>query len=156
SVTMVSPVDVPALLPVYPEDQRILQHIAANGRVTLEDLREAVGNVSTKRLQRLQRDRHLTVVQGLARPAGKPRFERRVALLRPRAETRAHAEELAAKSARSVAARVLKLLAWKEDVPLSEVRAAGAAPGHLRRLEEEGWLRQFEQRVERSPLAEMV
>src|SRR5690606_18942468 len=34
-VTMVSPVDVPPLLPIYPKDQRILQYIAANGRVSL-------------------------------------------------------------------------------------------------------------------------
>ena len=34
AVTMVSPIDIPVLLPIYPEDQRILQYIAANGRVT--------------------------------------------------------------------------------------------------------------------------
>ena len=36
AVTMVSPVDIPPLLPAYPKDQCILQYIAANGRVSIE------------------------------------------------------------------------------------------------------------------------
>ncbi len=155
AVTMVSPVEIPPLLPVYPEDQRILRHIAEHGRVTLESLREAVGNVTVPRLERLQRDGHLTVVQGLARPAGRPRFERRVALAGTAEEARAEALAMREKSPRSVAARVLALLAEHGDVALAETREAGAAPGHLAGLERDGWLRQYEARVERGPLAGM-
>ena len=45
-----------------------------DGRVSIEALREAVGQVSLTLLDRLQRDGHLTVAQGLARPAGRPRW----------------------------------------------------------------------------------
>src|SRR3970040_1072621 len=94
SVTMVSPVDVPPLLPVNPRDQKILQYIGAHGRVTLDALREALGSVTLDRLKRLQDAGHLTVAQGLARPAGRPRFERRLGLLRGPEEARGEGEEL--------------------------------------------------------------
>ncbi|HMO53126.1 MAG TPA: hypothetical protein PJ994_01355 [Tepidiformaceae bacterium] len=83
-VTMVSPVDIPPLLPVYPKDQKILQFIAEHGRVPIDTLREGVGQVTLTTLQRLQADGHLTVAQGLARPSGRPRFERRGTRRRPR------------------------------------------------------------------------
>src|SRR5690606_24989984 len=63
-VTMVSPVDIPPLLPVYPKDQRILAYIAENGRVSIEQLKEAVGPVTLTTLQRLQDEGQLTVAQG--------------------------------------------------------------------------------------------
>jgi len=156
AVTMVSPVEVPPLLPIYPQDQRILRHIAEHGRVSLDSMREAIGTVTLPRLERLQRDGHLTVVQGLARPTGRPRFERRVALAQPAEAARAHVEELRAKSARSVAARILGLLAERGDIALAEARDAGAAPGHLDGLEREGWIRRYEAQVERGPLGGMT
>jgi primosomal protein N' (replication factor Y) len=153
AVTMVSPVDVPPLLPVYPKDRKILQHIAANGRVTLESLREAVGSVSLSTLERLQSRGHLTVAQGLARPAGHARFERRIALARPPSETTTHAAALAARSPRSVEARVLARLAQARDITLTEARDLGAQASHVRHLESDGWIRAYEARVERDPIA---
>jgi primosomal protein N' (replication factor Y) len=44
---------------------------------------------------------------------------------------------------------VLQLLAAREDLPLAEVRAAGAAPAHLKALEDAGLVSQFEGRIER-------
>ncbi|MCC7363935.1 MAG: primosomal protein N' [Dehalococcoidia bacterium] len=153
-VTMVSPVEIPPLLPVYPKDQKILQYVAAHGQVAIDELREAVGSVSMSTLQRLQRDGHLTVVQGLARPSGRFRYERRIRLLRTPEEAEARAAELAAKSPKAVAARVLRLLAIHRDVPLADVRATGAQPGHVKALAGDGWLEEHEERVERDPLAD--
>ena len=104
-------------------------------------------------LLRLQAAGHLTVAQGLARPGGRPRFERRVALVAAAGEARAHAEGLAARSPRSVEARVLSALADDPDLSLSDVRALGATPPHLRRMEGSGWLREYQRQVERGPLA---
>jgi primosomal protein N' (replication factor Y) len=153
SVTMVAPVDVPLLFPPNPRDQKILQHLAAHGRVSVDALREAVGQVPLARLKALQEQGYLSVAEGLARPAGHAKFERRVALARPAEEAVERAAELESKSARSVAARVLRLLAGRPDVLLAEVRAAGAAPGHLRGLATDGWINAYEARVERDPLA---
>jgi primosomal protein N' (replication factor Y) (superfamily II helicase) len=154
AVTVVSPVDIPPLLPIYPQDQRILRYIAEHGRVTTEALKQAVHGVSLTRLQRLQRDGHLTVVQGLARPTGHARMERRVALERPVAEALARAVDLEAKQARSVAARVLRALAAEPDLSLTRTRElSGANAGHLRALQGDGWLREYEARVIRDPLA---
>jgi primosomal protein N' (replication factor Y) len=152
-VVMVSPVDIPPLLPIYPQDRKILQHIAGHGRVTFEALREAVGSVSLQRLQRLQRDGHLTVVQGLARPTGHVRVERRVALAVESNNAVARAETIEVRSPKSVGARVLRLLAANPDLPLTRLREAGALPGHLRSLEADGLVRQYEARVERDPLS---
>lgn len=153
AVTMVSPVDVPPLLPVYPKDRKILQYIAEHGRVPVDQLREAVGQVSMQTLRRLQEHGHLTVVQGLARPAAQARMERRVRLIAADADAKARAEQLEQKSPRSIAARVLRLLLERRDVPLAEVRATGALPSHLRSLESEGLVEEYQQRVERDPLA---
>jgi primosomal protein N' (replication factor Y) len=154
AVTMVSPVDIPPLLPVYPKDQRILQFIAQHGRVTLDALKESVGNVSLTTLQRLQDDGHLTVAQGLARPTGRPRFERRIGLSGTPLDAELHAKQLADKRPNSVAARILAHLAVHTDCSLTEVRDLGATPAHLAKLEEEGWLREYQQQVERDPLSE--
>ncbi len=154
AVTMVSPVDVPPLLPIAPKEQKILQFIAEHGRVTLEALRESVGPISPALLDRMQNDGHLTVAQGLARPSGRPRFERRVALVGDPAPAVAHAESLQARNAKSVEARILRLLAEYPDVTLTEVRELGAAPTHLRHLESGGYLREYEHQVERDPLAD--
>jgi primosomal protein N' (replication factor Y) (superfamily II helicase) len=154
AVTVVSPVEIPPLLPIYPQDQRILRYIAEHGRVTTEALKQAVHGVSLTRLQRLQRDGHLTVVQGLARPTGHARMERRVALERTAEEARARAADLEAKQPRSVAARVLRALADEPDLSLTRTRErSGANAGHLRALQGEGWLREYEARVIRDPLA---
>ncbi len=152
AVTMVSPVDVPPLLPVYPQDQRILQYVAAHGQVSVETLREAVRGLTLTRLQRLQEAGHLTVVQGLARPAGHARMERRVALDRPAAEAAERSAALLESQPRSVTGRLLGMLAEKPDVSLSEVRACRAGPTHLKALMAEGWLREYEARLERDPL----
>jgi primosomal protein N' (replication factor Y) len=151
SVTMVSPVEVPPLLPVYPKDRRILAHIGAHGRVTLETLREAVGSVSMSTLERLQRDGHLTVAQGLARPAGHAKMERRVRLLRPASEAYAEAADLA-RAGKRVLARVLTALGDRGDIRLKETRDAGATPAHLRALAEGGWAEEYEARVLRDPV----
>lgn len=151
SVTMVSPVDVPPLLPVYPKDRKILAYIGAHGQVTLDALREAVGAVSMSTLNRLQDAGHLTVAQGLARPAGRPRMERRVALLRPATEAFAQAHEFAQQNKR-VLARILMHVAQQADVALKEIRELGASPAHLARLSEDGWVREYEARIQRDPI----
>jgi primosomal protein N' (replication factor Y) len=149
SVTMISPVDVPPLLPIYPQDQQILQHIAAHGRVTWEALRKAVPAASLQRLQRLQRDGHLTVVQGLARPAGRHRTERRLRLAATREAALGRADALAAVRPNSVAARLLRLVAEQGDAAYAAARETGAGPAHVRALEEEGMLESYERVVER-------
>ena len=152
-VTMVSPVDVPPLYPTNPVDRRILRHLGEHGRTPLDVLREAVGTVTTSRLQRLQEQGLLTVTQGLARPRAGPRFERRLRLLRPPEEAREHAEKLREKSPRSVDARLLAVLARKEEITLGDARHAGATPRHVDRLEEDGWLEEVAVRIERDPIA---
>lgn len=154
AVTMVSPVDIPPLLPVYPKDQRILQYIAEHGRVSIDALREAVGPMSLTLLERLQSEGHLTVAQGLARPAGRPRFERRVTLTAPPVAATERARELQAKTANSIDARILRRLAEETDVPLSALRELGSSPSHLRRLEAAGFLHQYERQLERDPLSD--
>ena len=154
SVTAVSPVDVPLLLPADPADQHLLRYLTEHGRTTLETLREAFGAVPAERLERLQASGHLTVAQGLARPAGRPRTERRVALAAADEAAREHARALAARTRRSVAARVLGRLAEAHDIALAEARALGAERRHLDELAEGGWLREYEARVERDPLGE--
>ncbi len=154
SVTAVSPVDVPLLLPADPTDQRLLRYLAEHGRVTLDTLREAIGPVPASQLERLQANGHLTVAQGLARPAGRPRMERRVALTGGDEAARAHSHGLAAKAPRSVAARVLARLAEARDIPLTEARALGATRRHLDELAAGCWLREYEARVERDPIGE--
>ena len=52
AVTMVSPVEIPPLLPIYPRDRRILQFIAEHGRVTVDALKESLGGVSLTTLLR--------------------------------------------------------------------------------------------------------
>jgi primosomal protein N' (replication factor Y) len=153
AVTMVSPVEIPPLLPIYPQDQKILRFIEAHGRSSIEQLKEAVPGISLQRLQRLQRDGHLTVVQGLARPGGHARIEQRVRLLRPQADASGEGErELTAKP-NGIRGRILALLGRQPDVPLARLREAGATPAHLEKLAAEGWLERFEARVDRDPLA---
>ena len=153
AVTMVAPVAIPALLPVYPQDQRILQFIAKHGRVTTDTLREAVPGVSLQRLQRLMRDGHLTVVQGLARPAGRTKTEQRAALEKAPSEAAARAAEIRTKQRKSIAARVLALLAEAPDVPAALLRQEGATTTHLAALAGEGWLHLYTAVVERDPIA---
>jgi len=156
SVTVVSPVDVPLLLPSDPADQRVLRYLAENGQTALDTLRVALGQVPMDLLQRLQGSGHLTVAQGLARPAGRPRMERRVALVAEAEFARRHARELAERAPRSVAARILERLAEARDTTLTEIRELGAQRRHLDELAEEGWLREYEARVERDPIAERL
>jgi primosomal protein N' (replication factor Y) len=154
-VTMVSPVDIPPLLPIYPKDQQILRYIAEHGRVTTDVLREAIGPVTLQRLQRLQDAGHLTVAQGLAQPSGRPRYERRLAPDRDADALKAHAAALLAANPKSVAARLLSALA-EGDMSLTHAREVGVTPSHVRQLEKEGWLRAYESRVERDPLIDYV
>ncbi len=153
-VTVVSPVDVPLLLPADAADRRLLGWLAEHGRVTLDALREALGRIPAGQLERLQQSGHLTVAQGLARPAGRPRMERRVALAAEAGAARDHARALAEAAARSVAARVLAKLAEAGDLALAEARALGAQRRHLDELAADGWLREYEARVERDPIGE--
>ena len=152
AVTMVSPVDIPPLYPVYPRDRRILQYIGAHGQTSIDLLREHVGAVSVTLLERLQREGHLTVAQGLARPSGRARFERRIHLLRPAVEADSRAAEIEEKAPKSVEARILRTLAGEPDLPLSAIRTLGAAPRHVTKLAAEGWLQDIEVQVERDPL----
>lgn len=154
AVTVVSPVDIPPLLPIYPKDRRILQFVAEHGRVTVDALKEAVGDVSQTTLQRLQQSGHLTVAQGLARPTGRPRFERRVALTGKPLDAELHAKQLAQKRPNSIPARILAHLAVHTDCPLTEIRDLGATRAHLAKLSEDGWLREYQQQLERDPLSE--
>ncbi len=156
SVTVVSPVDVPLLLPSEPADQRLLQYLAEHGQTALDTLREALGQVPNDLLRRLQASGHLTVAQGLARPAGRPRMERRVALVAEPEFARRQAQELVERTPRSVAARVLERLAEAHDTTLTEVRELGATRRHLDELVEGGWLREYEARVERDPITERL
>ena len=156
SMTVVSPVDLPLLLPSEPRDQRVLQYLAENGQTSLDTLREALGQAPRDLLQRLQASGHLTVAQGLARPAGRPRMERRVALVAEPEFARRHARELSEKAPRSVSARVLERLAEARDTTLTEVRELGAQRRHLDDLAEGGWLREYEARVERDPIGERL
>jgi len=151
AVTMISPVDVPPLLPFDERDRRILQHLAAHGRVTLDGLRDAVGTVTLARLTRLQKEGHLTVAQGLTRPTGRPRMERKVEAQRPGAELEQEAARLEAKTARSIGARLLRALAGG-PLTLADARALGADASHIRRLADDGWLRSADTRKERDPL----
>jgi primosomal protein N' (replication factor Y) len=154
AVTMVSPVEIPPLLPIYPRDRRILQFIAEHGRVTVDALKESLGDVSLTTLQRLQRQGHLTVAQGLARPTGRPRFERRIALAGKPLDAELHARQLAEKRPNSIPARILAHLAVHPDCSLAEIRDLGATPAHLAKLAEDGWLHEYQQQVERDPLSE--
>ena len=156
SVTVVSPVDVPLLFPSEPVEQRLLQYLAEHGQTALDTLREALGQVPNDLLQRLQARGQLTVAQGLARPAGRPRMERRVALVAEPEFARRHAQELVERTPRSVAARVLERLAEAHDTTLTEVRELGGTRRHLDELVEGGWLREYEARVERDPIAERL
>ncbi len=156
SVTVVSPVDVPLLFPSEPVEQRLLQYLAEHGQTALDTLREALGQVPNDLLQRLQARGQLTVAQGLARPAGRPRMERRVALVAEPEFARKHAQELVERTPRSVAARVLEQLAKAHDTTLTEVRELGGTRRHLDELVEGGWLHEYEARVERDPIAERL
>lgn len=151
-VTMVSPVEVPPLLPVRPKERAILAYLAEHGRVPLEELRQAVGLVPMATLRRLQAAGHLTVTQGLTRASGRPKLEQRVALAAPPEEARAAAEALA-RGRRTVEGRVLELLATRGEIALSEARELGAGPRHLGRLVERGFIRTLVRRVERDPAA---
>lgn len=152
-VTMVSPVEVPPLLPVDPRDHKILAYIAAHGRVPLDELQEAVGGITRARLQRLQDAGHLSVAEGLLRPSARAKLQRRLGLSRSGEDALARAAELEVGAPRSVAARVLRLLAADGDAPLAAAREAGATPRHIQALVEEGWVKEYTARVERHPLA---
>ncbi len=152
-VVMVSPVEVPPLLPVHPQDQRILMHLAAHGRVTYEALRESVRGLTLQRLERLQKEGYLTVAQGLARPSGRFKMERRVRLLNTPEAAVARATEIEAARPNAIDARVLRALGESVDVPYGELAALNAGRSHLTRLAEEGWLEEYSKQVDRDPLA---
>ncbi|MCK6563507.1 MAG: primosomal protein N' [Dehalococcoidia bacterium] len=155
-VTMVSPVEVPPLLPVDPKDHRLLAHIAAHGQVTLDALQAAVGGVTRARLRRLQEAGYLTVAQGLVRPSARARLQRRLKLARPAEDALARAGEMEESAPRSIAARLLRLLAAEGDITLAAAREVGATSRHLRALEGEGLVSQYTVRIERHPLAGRV
>ena len=152
-VTVISPVEIPPLLPIYPQDQKILRYVGAHGQVTIETLKAAIGPVSLTRLQRLQQDGHITVVQGLTPPAGRPRMQQRVRLVREPAAAAAQAVALEAKAKRSIAARALRLLLQAPDRPASDLRQNGATTTVLQKLAQDGWLELFDAKIERDPLA---
>ncbi|HJP41639.1 MAG TPA: primosomal protein N' [Dehalococcoidia bacterium] len=152
-MTMVAPVEIPPLLPVYPQDQRVLEFLAAHGRVTVEQLRAGAGPITTARLQRLQEGGHLTVAQGLAPPAGHHRLERMVELSITDQEALDRAEALIKNRPRSVEARLLRALAQSQTIRLLEARETGATRTLLDRLAGEGTIRETARTVDRNPLA---
>ncbi|MFN0096548.1 MAG: primosomal protein N' [Dehalococcoidia bacterium] len=152
-VTIVSPVEIPPLLPIYPQDQKILRYIAEHGRVTIDSLKASIGPVSLSRLQRLQRDGHLTVVQGLAPPGARPRYESRTRLLRPASAAAAQAATLEDRVKRSIAARVLRLLVEQPERPTKDLRQTGATTTQLAKLAADGWIDEVRVQVERDPLS---
>ncbi len=151
SVTMVSAVEVPPLLPVNPGDHKVLAALGGREQLTLEALREKVGSVTMERLRKLQEAGHLTVAQGLARPAGNPRIERRLRPARPSSEVHAEAGRLATTQPRSVAARILAGVAAAGEVTLGEARDLGAQRKHIDALVADGWIEEIEVRIDRSP-----
>ena len=155
SVTMVSAVDVPPLLPLDGKDAKILHRVAGKEQVTLDALRESVGTVTMERLRRLQEAGHITVAQGLARPAGRPKTERHIRPGRPAEEMDSEARRLLQARPNSVAGRLLAALAV-DGITLTVARELGAQRSHIDGLTEQGWLEEFEVRVERSPLDEMT
>lgn len=156
SVTMISAVDVPLLFPPDRKDAEILQELAGKGRITLDALRDAVGSVTLERLRKLQKSGHLTVTQGLARPAGHPKTERHLHPLRPAAEVASEARSRTESRPNTVAGRLLAALAGAGSLTLSEARAIGVQRQHIDRLIEEGWLDEVEVRVDRNPLDELT
>ncbi|MCC7196093.1 MAG: primosomal protein N', partial [Gemmatimonadaceae bacterium] len=152
-VTMVTPVDVPPLLPVDRTDQRILAYLAEHGRTALDVLREAAGTVTIARLSRLQEQGMLTVAQGLARPRGHERFERRIALAGGPAEARAAVERLRAANPRSIEARLLEALADAGEITLTGARELGVTPRHVARLVAEALVEERAVQVDRDPIA---
>ena len=148
-VTMVSAVDVPPLLPVTPLEQKVLQHVAAAGQVTLADLREALGTVPMNRLRKLQEQGQINIAEGLTRPAGRPKTQRRLRLVKPVEEAGTYADGIEAKQPNSVAARLLRLVLATPDISLTEARDAGVTANHVRGLVADGWIEDYEAPVER-------
>jgi primosomal protein N' (replication factor Y) (superfamily II helicase) len=151
SVTMVSAVDVPPLLPATPVEQKVLQYVAGKGQVPLTAIRDALGTVPMERLRKLQEHGHISVAEGLTRPTGRPKTQRRLKLLRAPSEAGVYAAELERRQRASVAARLLRLLIDTPDISLTVAREAGANPNHVRGLATEGWLEDYDARVERGP-----
>ncbi len=151
SVTMVSAVEVPPLLPVNPGDHKVLAALGGHEQLTLEALREKVGSVTMERLRKLQEAGHLTVTQGLARPAGNPRIERRLRPARPDDELREEAGRLALSQPRSVSARILAGVGAEGELTLGEARDLGAQRKHIDALVSDGWIEEVEVRIDRSP-----
>lgn len=147
----VSPVEIPPLFPVYPRDQQVLRYLAAHGQVTLDTLRKVVPGLTTQRLERLQAEGYLTVVQGLQRPRGRPKFERYVTLLREAEEAAAAAEELEARR-RTADARLLRLLAVVREAGPGQIHDLRISAQNLDRLAAEGWLEVGVRQVERDPV----
>lgn len=154
-VTMISPVDLPPLYPPDRVEQRVLRFIGGNGRTPLDTLREVVGQVTIAKLRSMQERGLLTVTEGLARPRGHARFERRVRASRAKPDLLAEARRQREGNARSVAARILDALAGTDDVPLATLRALGAGRDHLDALADGGWLEEYESRVVRDPLIDL-
>ncbi len=152
-VTMVTHVEAPALFSPNVRDQELLLFVAEHGRVSIDTLRKAVSGVTSERLQRLQAAGFISVAQGLSRPLGHPKFERRIRLTVSTEQAQDRAVELSKGGRPSVAARVLALLAGCDDLSLKEVHAAGANLQHLRALEKDGWLTEYRIAVDRDPLA---
>jgi len=150
---MVAPVEIPPLLPGDPADQRILTFLAEHGRTSLDALREAVGIVASTRLARLQALGMLTVAQGLARPRGHARFERRIAATGALPELQAAILELRAGSPRSIEARILEAVATSGEIALADARRLGATPRHVTHLVERGLIEERSVRIDRDPMA---
>jgi primosomal protein N' (replication factor Y) len=152
-VTMVSPVEIPPLLPIDRQDHKILRYLGAHGQVSLDTLREATGSVTHARLRQMQEQGLLSVTQGLARPTARPKYQHILRLTRPPADALKHARALQDASPRSVAARLLIRLAEDSPLSLGDARRLGASRGHVDALAGEGWLEQHEERVDRDPVA---
>lgn len=146
-VTMVTPTAVPALYPADAAERRILEYLAAHGRVPLTDLRAAVPAATEARLRSLQERGLISVAAGLRLPGGRPKFERRVRLAVSPADAAREAAER-----KGVAARILAALSESGgELPLGHLRSLGAERRHLERLVADGLIEEAAIRVWRGP-----
>ncbi len=153
SMTTISPIKIPALLPSEPKDAAILDYLAKHGKVSLEHLRKTIGSVPIKKLEELQKKGALTVTQGLTRPGGQPLLQKRVKRLRTESEMLKEANTRTKTHQRSPAARLLKVLATTNELTLKETRELGVHSNHIRQLEEEEWISVEQVKINRDPVS---
>ena len=152
SLTIISPIKIPVLLPSDPKNAKILSYLSKQGQVPLDHLQKAIGPIPLKKLEALQKQGLLTMTQGLSRPRGQPLFQKQIKRLRTKNATFKEGVIRAEKQPRSPAARLLKTLAETEKLTLKEIRSLGVQSTHLHQLEEEDWIKIEKVKIERDPV----